>query len=335
MCSSPKEWETNSLELCALEELRGKKNLLAFSAGVDSTALFFLLMEIDIDFDIAIVDYNLRSQSKEEVAYAKDLAKKYGKKCFVKEVHLPHSNIEAGARKVRYAFFETLIQEHGYHNLITAHHLGDQLEWFLMQLAKGAGLVELVGMEPLVDKKSYTLVRPLLFVTKEELRAYLQQHDIRYFEDSSNYDESFERNFIRHQFSEPFLEHFSEGVKRSFRYLLEDKKLLQLEFEEKDGLLLAKRPKSTYESLRLLRQMFKAKGYLLSSAQLKEILRQQEGVIAGKIAFALTPTHIYVAPYITHKLSKEQKERFRRLKIPPPLRGFLAQKGILLPECKE
>ncbi len=323
------------MELCALEELKAKKNLLAFSAGGDSTALFFLLMERGIEFDIAIVDYNLRQQSKEEVAYAKELAQKYGKKCFVKEVTLPSSNIEANAREVRYSFFEELIKKHGYHNLITAHHLGDQLEWFLMQLAKGAGLVELVGMEPVTRKSGYTLVRPLLFVTKEELRAYLERHDIRYFEDSSNYDEKYERNFIRHHFSEPFLERFSKGVKRSFGYLLEEKRLLELEFEDKDGLLLAKRPKSLYETKRLLRQMFKAKGYLLSSAQLEEILRQKEGVIAGKIAFALTPSWIYVAPYLEHKLTKEQKERFRRLKVPPPLRGFLAQKGIWLPEYKE
>ncbi len=323
------------MELCALEELKAKKNLLAFSGGSDSTALFFLLMEKGIQFDIAIVDYNLRQQSKEEVAYAKDLAKKYGKRCFVKEVHLPHSNIEANARKVRYAFFEELIKKHGYHNLITAHHLGDQMEWFLMQMAKGAGLVELVGMEPVTRKNGYTLVRPLLFVTKKELRSYLERHNIRYFEDSSNYDEKYERNFIRHHFSEPFLEHFSEGVKRSFHYLLEDKKLLQLEFEDKDGLLVAKRPKSLYETKRLLRQMFKAKGYLLSTAQLEEILCQKEGVIAHKFAFALTPSWIYVAPYVKHKLSKEQKERFRKLKVPPPLRGFLAQRGSWLPEYKE
>ena len=52
-----------------------KKNLLAFSAGVDSSALFFILLEKDIEFDIAIVDYNLRIQSKDEIQYAKQLAK--------------------------------------------------------------------------------------------------------------------------------------------------------------------------------------------------------------------------------------------------------------------
>ena len=56
-------------------------NLLAFSAGIDSTALFFLMMEEEILFDIAIVDYNQRLQSKDEVIYATQLAHKYNKKC--------------------------------------------------------------------------------------------------------------------------------------------------------------------------------------------------------------------------------------------------------------
>ena len=60
-------------------EIKNQKNLLAFSAGIDSSALFFLLIEKDIPFDIAIVNYNLRAQSNDEVSYAKELAKKYNK----------------------------------------------------------------------------------------------------------------------------------------------------------------------------------------------------------------------------------------------------------------
>ena len=54
--------------------IKNQKNLLAFSAGIDSSALFFLLLEQNIPFDIAIVNYNQREQSKEEVSYAKELA---------------------------------------------------------------------------------------------------------------------------------------------------------------------------------------------------------------------------------------------------------------------
>ncbi|MFK5937771.1 MAG: ATP-binding protein, partial [Sulfurimonas sp.] len=62
------------LKKTTLETLASSKNLLAFSAGGDSTALLFLLLENNIAFDIAIVDYGLRLQSKEEVSYAQSLA---------------------------------------------------------------------------------------------------------------------------------------------------------------------------------------------------------------------------------------------------------------------
>ena len=68
--------------------IRNQKNLLAFSAGVDSSALFFLLLEQSIPFDIAIVNYNLRVQSKDEVFYAKNLASKYKKNIFLSSSNL-------------------------------------------------------------------------------------------------------------------------------------------------------------------------------------------------------------------------------------------------------
>ena len=82
------------LDKKALNFLKDKKNLLAFSAGSDSTALFFMLLEKKIDFDIAIVNYKLRKEADLEVTYAKELAKKYNKKIFTKEVSLVPPSIE-------------------------------------------------------------------------------------------------------------------------------------------------------------------------------------------------------------------------------------------------
>ena len=125
--------------------LRRGKNLLAFSGGTDSSALFFLLLQEKIPFDIAIVNYQTREQSLEEVAYANALADAFKKECFVLEAKLSEQNFEAKARQLRYDFFETLIKKHGYSNLLTAHQLDDRLEWLLMQLSKGSGLYELLG----------------------------------------------------------------------------------------------------------------------------------------------------------------------------------------------
>ena len=88
-----------------LHKLKSGRNLLAFSHGVDSTALFYLLDEAGVKFDIAIVNYNVRAQSKDEVASARDLAAKFNKQIYVKSVHLGESNFEHEARAARYDFF--------------------------------------------------------------------------------------------------------------------------------------------------------------------------------------------------------------------------------------
>ena len=128
------EW----IEAHLLEKLKGAKNLLAFSHGVDSTALFYILNDAGVGFDIAIVDYNERAQSKDEVASAMALAAKFDKKCFTKSVNLGRSNFECAARKARCEFFAEICAQNGYTNLILAHQLDDRFEWFLMQFAKGA-----------------------------------------------------------------------------------------------------------------------------------------------------------------------------------------------------
>ena len=85
-----------------LSHLRDKKNLLAFSAGVDSSALFFLLVENHIKFDIAIVNYGTRENSDKEEAHAKVLAKTH--KLFCHSIKAPKfdTHFEKQARDFRY-----------------------------------------------------------------------------------------------------------------------------------------------------------------------------------------------------------------------------------------
>ena len=151
-----------ALSLKTLETLKSGQNLLAFSHGVDSTALFYLLDEAGVKFDLAIVDYNVRAQSKDEITSARQLALKFNKQIYVKSVCLGASNFEHEARAARYEFFSRICRERGYENLILAHQFDDKFEWFLMQLGKGAGLKELFSMSELEKRERFWLVRPLL-----------------------------------------------------------------------------------------------------------------------------------------------------------------------------
>jgi len=310
--------------------LKNKKNLLAFSAGIDSSALFFLLIENNIKFDIAIVDYGIREQSKTEVRHAQTLAKKHKLFCHTITAPKYSSHFEQNARDFRYEFFESLVTIEGYDNILTAHQLDDQLEWLLMRLTKGAGLSELLGLTPISQRETYTLIRPLLAYTKQELLAYLQSHKYPYFIDESNSDEKYERNLFRKHFSQKLLEEYSEGIKRSFDYLHKDKEVLESGFE-----LLYKKKQLHIIKLNLPSAKVKAAdislkqlGYLLSAAQRKEIAKESSLVIGGIWVIEIQNDLLYIAPYTTIKMSKKFKEQCRLAKIPSKIRPYYYKSNI-------
>jgi tRNA(Ile)-lysidine synthase len=214
------------LSLNYIDTLRKGKNLLAFSAGVDSVALFFLLLENNIKFDIAIVNYGIRKESIQEEEYAKYLSKKYNLKIYIAHSIKFENNFEKNARDFRYNFFEEIIEREKYDNLLTAHQLNDRLEWLLMRLSKGAGVVELLGLEGISKKQNYTLIRPILEHSKDELLYYLKENNYKYFIDSSNSDEKYERNYFRKHFSNQLIKKYKKGISKSFEYLNKDKELL-------------------------------------------------------------------------------------------------------------
>ncbi|RXJ98576.1 tRNA lysidine(34) synthetase TilS [Arcobacter sp. CECT 8986] len=314
-----------------LDELTSSKNLLAFSAGVDSTALFFLLKENNISFDIAIVNYNLREQSKQEVEYAKYLANKFNKKIYLKEVNLSGSNFEKRARDIRYNFFEEIINKNNYNTLITAHQLNDKLEWFLMQLSKGAGLSELLGLQKVQNKSTYKIFRPILDISKEELESFLIKNKIDYFVDKSNFEEKYKRNYFRHNFSNQFLNEFKNGIKNSFEYLQEDLNSLNINFTEifKDKeLSIFQKVDDNNINIKVIDKHLKKIGILISKAQREEIIKQKESVISNRIVICLLDKYIWICPYIKEPMEKEFKEYCRKNRIPKLCRSYIYKENI-------
>ena len=308
-----------------LHKLKLGRNLLAFSHGVDSTALFYLLDETGVKFDLAIVDYNVRAQSKDEVASARQLALKFNKQIYVKSVQLDASNFEHEARAARYGFFAEICRERGYENLILAHQFDDKFEWFLMQLGRGAGLSELLGMQELETREDYVIARPLLGVRKCELERFLRERNLKYFTDETNLTDRFKRGFIRAKFSEPFLNEYFSGVKKSFEFLAVDALSLTPEISNPaPKIYLVKR--GTNE-LRGVDQTCKRLGLVLSSAQRNECARCLENgascVLGGKVAVGAGANFILVTPYVKPAMDKKFKEVCRRLAVPPINRGFL------------
>jgi len=316
------------IQLENLELLSTKRNLLAFSAGVDSSALLFLLLENNISFDIALVNYGLRTQGHKEEEYALELAKKYHLKAYITHAPQWQSNFEKNARDFRYNFFDTLMTN--YDNLLTAHQLNDQLEWFLMRLTKGAGLRELIGLESLSSRKNYQLIRPILHHSKEELLNYLNHHHYHYFVDASNQSDRYERNRFRKQFANNLLHNYKDGIQHSFNYLKEDKQALMEGvhelFHQKEFYLISytQPHQKVYTADKYLKKL----GYLLSAEQRKELQEQNSVVMGGVWAVEVMEGKVFIAPYRKIAMPKPFKETCRILKIPSKIRAYLYEESI-------
>jgi tRNA(Ile)-lysidine synthase len=327
------------LKHSSLQKLQNKKNLLAFSAGVDSTALLFLLLQNTIQFDIAIVDYGIRVQSKEEVAYAQELAKTYHFKCHLHNAAQIEKSFEAKAREIRYDFFHALIHEQHYENLLTAHHLGDRFEWMLMQFCKGAGCAEMAGMKEEEQRENYTLLRPLLHLDKSELLEYLHTNAVKYFIDESNSDESIKRNEFRHNITLPLLHEHLLGIKKSFAYIDEDVASLiqntQLTLLGEFAFFTSTKDKRS--DIYAIDKHLKTQGYMPSAGE-RELLKLNAAVVLGRKF--LVSTHgdfVFISPYKRSErvLPKEFKEECRKLKIDPKLRIYLYENSTVFGKLKE
>jgi len=204
------------------------------------------------------------------------------------------------------------------------------MEWFLMQMTRGAGTAELIGMQPIQKRPHYTLIRPLLAVPKAELHGYLQEHNHPYFVDESNADERHERNRFRAAFADPLIAQYGEGIARSFDYLLADKTLLDagytmLHREKELRILRLQYPQA---KARAADATLKELGYLLSAAQRQEIERTDRLVIGGLWAIEHVDERLYIAPARTTDMPKVFKEQCRQLNIPPKIRPYLHDEGI-------
>jgi len=328
------------LDTNTLKYIKTKKNLLAFSAGGDSTALLFLLKKEQIDFDIAIVDYGVREQSKDEVSYAKSLAKEYNFNCHIFKASKIENNFEAKARELRYKFFYQLISKYKYNNLLTAHHLGDRFEWMLMQFCKGSGCIELSGMQTIEQRDGFKLIRPLLHLDKHELLEFLHNKNIKYFEDESNKDEKYKRNIFRHKYTKPLLKEYLSGIKKSFQYIDEDRNTLtqDIKVHSIDNFTYFKSSGNKRADIFNIDKYIKSNLYLISASE-RKALKNSKTIILGR-KFIVNQEHnfVFIAPYLYNKnavMTKEFKERMRILRIEPKLRYFLYKHPKALRKVEE
>lgn len=178
---------------------------LAVSGGPDSLALMRLAARWRAELGLALklsvltVDHGLRPSSREEALTVGRLAAELGlPHAILTWEQEPHSaSLQARARAARYDLMAAYCHEHDIPALVTAHHLDDQAETFLMRLKRGSGLDGLAAIPERGAWAGIAILRPLLDVPKARLVATLDEAGIAFASDPSNVDPRFERARVR------------------------------------------------------------------------------------------------------------------------------------------
>jgi len=132
-------------------------------------------------------------------------------------------SIEMAARKLRHEFFARAAKQRGIPTVVLAHHADDQVELFFLRLLRGAGGEGLAGMKwsaPSPVDGALTLVRPLLDVTKAELREFARENKIRFREDATNALLAAPRNRIRNELLPLLRKKYQPGLAKTVLRLM-------------------------------------------------------------------------------------------------------------------
>ncbi len=235
--------------------------LVTVSGGADSVVMLDLFYKAGYSIAIAHCNFRLRgNESDQDEQFVRDLGKKYSTEVFVKSFDTKHYaaanniSIQVAARDLRYAWFEDLRQKKNFDYIAVAHHADDQAETFFINLFRGSGLAGLKGMPVKRDQ----IIRPLLFAGRDEIENYARENKLAYRDDSSNKENKYLRNKIRHKLVpvlRDIMENYPETLLESMSNLREANMLFQLLLQEKfEG--IAKRKGDTLTiPLRMFRKL--------------------------------------------------------------------------------
>lgn len=172
--------------------------LLACSGGVDSVVLFDLLVQLNYEFSVAHCNFGLRADASDaDAEFVSALCKNAQIPFYIKQfstqsyANEKQVSIQMAARELRYVWFNELKETHSFDEVLTAHHLDDQLETFMINWGRGSGIKGLRGIS------SDRILRPLIDWPKAEIVAYANEHKLQWREDASNTKDDYLRNALR------------------------------------------------------------------------------------------------------------------------------------------
>jgi tRNA(Ile)-lysidine synthase len=185
-----------------LPEMNNSKLLLAVSGGVDSMVMLQMLIKLNYEVTVAHCNFKLRGdESDAETQFLEQYLQKHNIPYHIiffdtEQYAIANKlSIQLAARKLRYDWFYNLLQTQDLDYIVTAHHLDDQVETFLINLTRGTGIDGLMG----IPAKNNKILRPFLTTSRNEILDYALQNQIQWRDDSSNASTKYFRNKIRHE----------------------------------------------------------------------------------------------------------------------------------------
>lgn len=184
-----------------LMKFKSKKILLAHSGGIDSSVLANILNDLKIDFSIAHCNFQLRgTESENDFKYVSKWSKEnkipffYSKFSTKKYCEINKINVQLATRELRYNWFFELQNIYKFDFILTAHHLNDQVETFMINSSRGTGIKGLLGII-----NSNRVYRPFLNISKKEIFNYAIRNRISWRDDKSNDENYYLRNKFRNK----------------------------------------------------------------------------------------------------------------------------------------
>lgn len=312
---------------------------VAFSGGLDSTVLLHALARqqtrLGAELRAAHVNHHLNPTSDDWARHCARICAALHVPLDCRSVRVTTAkgeSLEAAARNERYAVFRELLREGGM--LLLAHQRDDQLETFLLQAFRGAGLRGLAAMPAFAACGSGHLVRPLLAFSRNELRTWAEAEKLAWLEDPSNADIRFDRNYLRQRIVPVIRQRWpsaAETVTRSARHCAETAEMLVAVAAE-DWKRHAGGEISTLP-LHALHELGKARA--------KNLLRYWLGKLAltlppahklERIFSELLPARVDRNPCITWQgaeVRRYHERLYAMAPLPDPPEGFLLQPGAV------
>ena len=221
--------------------------VVGVSGGADSLALLAVLQSLsptlNLNLHVAHLNHQLREEANADADFVAEIARKWQIPITIEAVDIATlakekgQSLEDAARTTRYQFFQRVAKSIHAQKIAVGHNADDQAETVLLHFVRGAGIKGLCGMRPdspLANDDSLRLIRPLLNTSRADIDTFCRTQDLHPRTDTSNADEHFTRNKIRHSVL-PLLKSINpaiaDNLQRTAKLMTADDEVLTAETE--------------------------------------------------------------------------------------------------------